>query len=145
MSVSSNQILEALLANTFVLSLKTKNFHWNITGPHFYSYHQMLESQYDDLDDAIDVIAEAIRQQGAMAPGSLAAMQSLATLKCHEGEASAQQMLQLLLGDHQHIIDQINAALADGANALGAGVEDYLSDRLVSHQKMHWMLAASLA
>jgi starvation-inducible DNA-binding protein len=50
--------LAHLLADTYLLELKTQNFHWNIEGPQFYHLHLLLETQYIDLQTAGDVIAE---------------------------------------------------------------------------------------
>ena len=56
--------LNALLADTFALYLKTKNFHWHMSGPHFRDYHLLLDEQADQLLAATDVIAERVRKIG---------------------------------------------------------------------------------
>jgi len=62
--------LSNVLADTFVLYLKTHNFHWNVTGPMFGTLHRMFEEQYNELWVAVDTIAERIRSLGFIAPGS---------------------------------------------------------------------------
>src|SRR5690348_10193461 len=57
--------LNALLADTFALYLKTKNFHWHISGPHFRDYHLMLDEQSDQIFAMTDVLAERVRKLGA--------------------------------------------------------------------------------
>ena len=57
--------LNALLADTFALHLKTKNFHWHVSGPHFHDYHLLLDEQADQIFAATDVIAERVRKIGA--------------------------------------------------------------------------------
>jgi starvation-inducible DNA-binding protein len=56
--------LNALLADFFALYLKTKNFHWHASGPHFRDYHLMLDEQADQLFATTDVIAERVRKLG---------------------------------------------------------------------------------
>jgi starvation-inducible DNA-binding protein len=62
--------LAKVLADTFILSLKTQNFHWNVTGPMFQTLHLMFEEQYKELWSAVDPIAERMRSLGFIAPGS---------------------------------------------------------------------------
>src|SRR5438874_11490945 len=56
--------LNALLADTFALYVKTKNFHWHISGPHFRSYHLLLDEQAESIEKSIDVLAERVRKVG---------------------------------------------------------------------------------
>src|SRR6058998_4031266 len=58
--------LNALLADFFALYLKTKNFHWHVSGPHFRDYHLLLDEQGDQLFATTDVIAERVRKIGRM-------------------------------------------------------------------------------
>jgi starvation-inducible DNA-binding protein len=57
--------LNALLADTFALYLKTKNFHWHVSGPHFRDYHLLLDEQADQIFAMTDAIAERVRKLGA--------------------------------------------------------------------------------
>ncbi len=59
------QALNPLLADVFALYLKTKNFHWHLSGPHFRDYHLMFDEHGDQLFDMTDVIAERVRKLGA--------------------------------------------------------------------------------
>ena len=54
--------LNALTADTFALYVKTKNFHWHVSGPHFRDYHLLLDEQGDQLADSIDILAERARK-----------------------------------------------------------------------------------
>src|SRR5436309_4302936 len=56
--------LNGLLADTFALYLKTKNFHWHVSGPHFRSYHLLLDDQAETIEASIDVLAERVRKIG---------------------------------------------------------------------------------
>jgi starvation-inducible DNA-binding protein len=63
--------LTHVVSDTFVLYVKTLNFHWNMIGAHFFMYHKLLEEQYKEMATAIDDLSERIRQLGHWAPGSL--------------------------------------------------------------------------
>ena len=56
--------LNATLADTFALYLKTKNFHWHMSGPHFRDYHLLLDEQAEQIYDTTDAIAERVRKVG---------------------------------------------------------------------------------
>src|SRR5437870_1819159 len=56
--------LNALLADTFALYVKTKNFHWHVSGPHFRSYHLLLDEQAEQIEETIDELAERVRKIG---------------------------------------------------------------------------------
>src|SRR6266508_6257899 len=56
--------LNALLADVFALYLKTKNFHWHVSGPHFRDYHLLLDEQAGQLENSIDILAERVRRIG---------------------------------------------------------------------------------
>ena len=143
----TNKIVDALshlLADTYILYVKTQNFHWNVTGPHFYAYHQLFEEQYKALVEAIDVIAERIRSLGAHAPASLAAFLKLTSLKESDEKLNAQSMLQTLLNNHESIANTISK-LFDVIDECGDEVTlDLLVERKTEHDKFAWMLRSSL-
>ena len=59
------EALNAILADSFALYLKTKNFHWHVSGPHFRDYHLMLDEQAAQILAVTDAIAERVRKVGA--------------------------------------------------------------------------------
>src|SRR5476651_2505925 len=63
--------LSKLLADEFILYTKTRNAHWNVEGSDFHSMHLFFESQYEQLDDIMDSVAERIRTLGHFAPATL--------------------------------------------------------------------------
>ena len=73
--------LQLVLAESYTLLGKTHGFHWNVVGPQFHSLHEMFEEQYQDLQEAVDEIAERIRALGFLAPGSLSQFLKLATIE----------------------------------------------------------------
>ena len=56
--------LNGLLADTFAVLLKTRNFHWHVSGPHFRDYHLLLDEQVEQLEGSIDILAERVRKIG---------------------------------------------------------------------------------
>src|SRR5436309_10906954 len=73
--------LNALLADLFSLYLKTKNFHWHVSGPHFRDYHLLLDEQADQIFAITDTVAERVRKLGGTtlhSIGEIARLQRLA-------------------------------------------------------------------
>jgi len=84
--------LSRLLADTYTLYLKTHNFHWNVTGPMFQTLHLMFETQYNELWNAVDPVAERIRALGYPAPGSYSEFAKLSSIP--ESKGIPEAMLQ---------------------------------------------------
>jgi len=97
--------LNALLADTFTLYLKTKNFHWHVSGPHFRDYHLLLDEQADQIFAMTDVLAERVRKLGSptlRSIGDIARKQRIA-----DNDAAfvdPQDMLAELRDDNQRFI-----------------------------------------
>ena len=75
------QILNQLLADEYLLYTKTRNFHWNVTGPDFSQLHKFFESQYEELDEIIDEVAERTRSLGEKPVATLKEFLQQARLK----------------------------------------------------------------
>src|SRR5690606_5405321 len=93
--------LSALLASSYVLYLKTQNYHWNVTGPMFTTLHTLFETQYTELASANDEIAERIRALDAFAPGSFAEFSRLSVIKEASGRPKATKMIEDLAAGHE--------------------------------------------
>lgn len=137
--------LSKVLADTFVLYLKTQNFHWNVTGPTFHTLHLMFEEQYKDLWSAVDPLAERIRSLGFIAPGSFREFSRLTYLHEAEGPMNASEMIAELLRDHETCARTTRSALSTARTAVDAPTEDLLTQRLAAHEKAAWMLRSLLA
>src|SRR5437016_14639802 len=97
-------ILNTLLADEYVLYTKTRNFHWNVTGPQFNDLHRFFEAQYTELNIVVDDVAERARSLGGPAAGSLAEFTKLARLAEQPGKTlAARAMLETLHGDHEAV------------------------------------------
>jgi starvation-inducible DNA-binding protein len=138
--------LAHLLADEFILYTKTRKAHWNIEGGDFHSAHLFFESQYDQLDEIMDSVAERIRQLGHYAPATLVEFLALTRLteKSAEKNDSA-GFIKELLGDHEGIIiflrENINAFANDYKDL---GTSDFITGLMEDHEKMAWMLRAHL-
>src|ERR1044071_268303 len=137
--------LSNVMADTFILYLKTHNFHWNVTGPMFGTLHEMFEEQYNELWLAVDAIAERIRSLGFIAPGSYGEFTRLTYLQEAPATKSATEMIVELLRDHETTATTARSALAVARTAVDAATEDLLTQRLAAHEKAAWMLRSLLA
>ena len=139
--------LAKLLADEFVLYTKTRNAHWNIEGPDFHAMHLFFESQYEQLDEVMDSVAERIRKIGHYAPATLTQLLQLT----HLTEATANKndsagFIKELLQDHESIITFIRGNINPFANDYhDAGTSDFITGLLETHEEMAWMLRAHFA
>ena len=136
--------LSCLLADTYVLSLKTHNYHWNVTGPMFQTLHLMFQAQYNELWLAVDLVAERIRTLGHPAPGTYKAFAKLASIKEEEGVPAATQMIRNLVKGHEQVAKTARAILPVVDKANDQPTADLLTQRLQVHEKTAWMLRSLL-
>jgi starvation-inducible DNA-binding protein len=140
------KILNALLADEYVLYTKTRNYHWNVVGPQFNDLHKFFGEQYEQLDGFVDEVAERARQLGGHSVATLAEFVEAARLKEHPGQyPGAEEMLEGLLTDHETLIRQLRAdadVTADKYHDMGTN--DFLVGLMENHEKMAWMLRAFL-
>src|SRR6201990_510597 len=95
--------MNAILADMYALYLKSKNFHWHMSGPHFRDYHLLLDEQADQIFATTDVLAERVRKIGGTTIRSIGHIARLQTVADDDAEEhSALQMLQSLCDDNQH-------------------------------------------
>jgi starvation-inducible DNA-binding protein len=141
------EILNRLLSDEYVLYTKTRNYHWNVTGPQFNDLHKFFEAQYEELNEFVDEIAERARQLGGRAYGSLAEFAKTARLTEQPGTApAAKEMLATLLADHEAVIRTLRGDIGPVTDRYkDVGTSDFLTGLLEKHEKMAWMLRAFLA
>src|SRR5207244_5822662 len=100
--------LNTLLADLFALYLKTKNFHWHVSGPHFRDYHLLLDEQADQIYAITDPVAERVRKLGGTTLRSIAHIARLQRIKDNEADfVSPQDMLAELRDDNLRLISQM--------------------------------------
>jgi starvation-inducible DNA-binding protein len=106
-----SSVLNALLADVFVLYLKTKNFHWHMSGQHFRDYHLMLDEQGSQLFAITDDIAERVRKVGGTTIRSIGHIVKLQRLADNDQEfVSARDMLLELYADNKALVESLRAA-----------------------------------
>ncbi len=138
------ETLKLVLADNYMLYLKTQNYHWNVVGPRFISLHLMFEEQYKELAEAIDTVAELIRGLGEKAPGTFDAYSKITVIESGNENATAEQMIKELLQDHETIQKSIHTALDAAQKINDDVVASFLIERLTVHRKTAWMLKNSL-
>ena len=136
--------LSRLLADTYVVYLKTHSFHWNVEGPMFQTLHQMFMEQYTETWNAIDLIAERIRSLGEYAPGTYREYSRPARIKETEGVPRAEEMIQLLIEGQEAIVRTAREVLPVADEANDEPTLDLLTQRMQVHEKNAWMLRSLL-
>lgn len=134
------QEAKAILADTYLLYLKTQGCHWNVQGPRFYFLHQLFEEQYKELSDAVDTIAEKIRSLQEEAPASFEEFRSLSNMQEYRSGMSEEAMLKELAEDHERIIQHFAQAIELCQEAADETTADLFIERSRAHEKMAWML-----
>lgn len=105
--------LNALLADTYALFIKTKNFHWHVSGPHFRDYHLLFEEQAAQILAITDVIAERVRMIGGATIRSIGHIGKLQRLKDNEESyVPAGDMMRQLMDDNRALIASMREAHA---------------------------------
>ena len=138
--------LGGALADTYLLLLKTQNYHWNVTGSHFGSLHTLFETQYQDLFLAADAAAERIRALGHPAPGSYAEFVKIAQVKEDAGlPRSWDLMVRNLMADHESISRTTKEVIELADEAGDDATADLMTQRQAVHDKAAWMLRSYLA
>jgi len=138
--------LSRILADEFVLYTKTRNAHWNVEGPDFFDKHKFFESQYEQLDETMDDVAERIRAIGHYAPATLREYLKLTKLSEQSREANdSQGYIKELVSDHESIIIHLRENISRFADDYkDLGTSDFITGLMTTHEKMAWMLRAHL-
>lgn len=137
--------LNRILADEHVLYQKTRNYHWSVEGPSFMEFHKLYESQYDQLAEMIDEIAERIRTIGHFAEGRLKELLKLTDLE--EPAVPVEQSVQIanLEADHEVIIMKLRKLIKEfDEKYKDIGSSDFITGLLKQHEKMAWMLRSYL-
>jgi len=138
--------LAKILSDENVLYVKTKNAHWNIEGSDFYDKHKFFESQFGQLDEAIDSVAERIRSIGHYAPATLKSYLSLTHLTEQTREKNdSQGFIKELLADHESLTITLREHIRRFSEDLhDLGTADFITGLMETHEKMAWFLRAHL-
>jgi starvation-inducible DNA-binding protein len=139
--------LNQVLADEVLLYIKTLKFHWNIEGRDFHALHLFLDDQYHQLQIIIDAVAERIRKIGHFASGSMKEFLASASLKEHPATGSVSELsIAELASDHDALIRKMRTLIDDFDEKFDdAGSSDFITGIMKEHEKMAWMLRASVA
>ncbi|KLT70232.1 MULTISPECIES: Dps family protein [Flavobacterium] len=138
----STNILATILSNEMTLYVKTRKFHWNISGNSFMELHKLFEEQYRILENNIDEVAERISQLGEKTIGTMHEFIENSTLKeSPKVYASQKHMLQELLDNHEQLVTEFRAFIPTFENDNhDVGSADFITGLLQQHEKMAWIL-----
>lgn len=133
--------LRTLLANTLTLYYKAHVLHWNVDGADFPQYHAFFGDIYEELFDALDPIAEQLRQLDQKVPANIAALLGTATVADDMSEDdSFVDMVQNFQTANNLTIEILRSAIATADAATEPAVSNFLQDRLGAHQKLAWKI-----
>ncbi len=136
--------LAHLLADSYVLYVKTHGFHWNVTGPMFQTLHVLFEEHYTELWNALDQIAERIRSLGYPAPGSYKRFVELSSIDEENGVPKAKDMIRQLISGQEAVARTAREVFGVADKADDQPTADLLTQRMQVHEKNAWMLRSLL-
>ena len=136
--------LSTVLADAYMLYLKTHNFHWNVTGPLFSSLHVMFEEQYTEQWNALDEIAERIRALGHFAPATYKRYAELSNITEEPEVLSSKEMIRQLVDGNEILIRTLRAGVRVADELDDYPTADMLTTRMEVHEKNAWMLRSFL-
>lgn len=138
--------LSKILADEFVLYTKTRNAHWNLESPDFFEKHKFFESQYRQLEEFIDEVAERIRKLGFYAPASLKTFLSLTQLTEAISEKNdSKGFIKELLIDHESVIINLRENVSKFDKEFhDSGSTDFITGLMEKHEEMAWILRSHL-
>ncbi len=137
------QNLEKVLANSYVLALKTQNYHWNVVGENFKSLHELFGAQYEDLAAAIDEVAERMRALGSKVEGSFENFSKLSKIKSGDKNLDQKGMLKDLIASHEVLVEELKLAIKAAQAEEDEASADLFIGRATIHEKAIWMLTSS--
>ncbi len=136
-----SEALNGLLADAFALYLKTKNFHWHVSGPHFRDYHLLLDEQSAQIHATTDQLAERVRKIGGMTLRSIGDVARHQSIKDNDEDyVEPLDMLRELMHDNKAMAARMRAAhkIADEHDdvATASILETFIDDT----ERRHWFL-----
>lgn len=135
-------MLTITLADEMSLYIKTRKFHWNVSGESFMELHKLFQAQYTELEESIDLIAERISKLGGKAIGTLQEFTDSSRLKEAPGKYPSQKdMMKELLHDYEFLISELRKDVEECATKIkDAGTADFLTGLMEQHESTAWVL-----
>src|ERR1700709_1187763 len=133
--------LNKLLADAFALYLKTKNFHWHVSGRHFRDYHLMLDEQAEQIFATTDELAERVRKIGGITLRSIGQIGKLQTIKDNnESYVPPREMLRELMEDNKHMAAAMRKAHKLADDHEDSGTAGLLETFIDETERRTWFL-----
>jgi starvation-inducible DNA-binding protein len=139
------QGLTTVLADSYALLAQTHVAHWNVQGPAFFSLHAAFQTQYEELFQAVDEIAERLRALDVLAPGGLKTLASLSSIsELAAEEMPAKDFVAHLIECHEIVIESATSLRGHAEKAGDLETQDLMIKRIQTHEKTLWMLRSFL-
>lgn len=140
-------VLAELLGSTVTYKFLAHGYHWNVRGPDFYQFHAFFSEIYEDMDSAVDPLAESLRKIGYDAPHTMQDFMSLSCIDARDSKVTNYEptgmsetlYLNLLILDEKYVY-AFNLASALNMH----GTADFLGGRIDMHQKWIWQLKTTI-
>ena len=135
------EALNGLVADSYALYTKTKNFHWHVSGPHFRDYHLLFDDQATENFATVDDLAERVRKLGARTIHSIGEIARLSTIKDNDKNyVSPQDMLTELMNDNKTVIKRMRAAHEIADKHDDVATASILENFIDAAEKRNWFL-----
>jgi starvation-inducible DNA-binding protein len=135
------EAVNPLIADAYALYVKTKNFHWHLSGSHFRDYHLLFDEQAEAIFASIDPLAERLRRIGGTTIRSISHIGQLQTISDNNDEfVPPEQMIQELIEDNRHIAEAQRAAIEVCDNNRDTPTGNLLQEILDATEKRIWFL-----
>lgn len=142
---ASARVLASVLADTYMLFLKTQNFQWNVAGPDCLNLHQLFARQSHALRMSLTDIAERIRALDEHVPATHAKLKAFATVRETENLPDATAMVRELTVDNETLASTLRTALAAAMAGGEAVTAALLTSRLEHQERQLWIMKSMLA
>lgn len=135
-------MLSVILSDAMVIYIKTRKFHWNVSGESFMELHKLFQSQYTEQEETIDEIAERINKLGGKTIGTMKEFLKYTRLKESPDQYPSQkQMISELLADHESVAVALRRDIETCAEEINdVGTTDFLTKVLQQHETTAWVL-----
>src|SRR6201989_355843 len=135
------EALNGLVADSYALYTKTKNFHWHVSGPHFRDYHLLFDEQAAEIFASIDDLAERVRKIGARTIHSIGEIGKPQSIKDNDKDfVSPADMLTELMSDNKQVIKRMRAAHEIADKHDDVATASILENFIDQAEKRNWFL-----
>ncbi|WP_367770530.1 DNA starvation/stationary phase protection protein [Flavobacterium sp. WC2421] len=144
---NSTDLLSSVLADEMTLYIKTRKFHWNVSGESFMEIHKLFENQYKQLEESIDNVAERISKLGEKTIGTMNEFIAHSKLKESPNKYPSQkEMIKELLDDHETVIVALRKGIKQSEeDNKDIGTADFLTSLMTEHETTAWILRRYLS